>query len=185
MPDKDDAGKIFDSLTSWMDEADSMDLAELRDVRRMMGDDVEASERQFLSVLKDLKAGLGQPESVTVAISGLIAKAQERGLDTIALADKTGLSVVLVTKLDRRILAFKSIPRQLLRALADVLESTLSAIAEYLQQPQVFAAGARFRADESPRVPEQQDFFDAVRTDKSISEERRAALLALEESRES
>jgi hypothetical protein len=38
---------------------------------------------------------------------------------------------------------------------------------------------ARFRADENPKIPEPQNFFDAVRSDKSISEERRTALLSL------
>ena len=185
MSDKDDAEKIFSRLTGWMDGAESMDLEQLREVRRMMGDNVEVSERQFLSVLKELKAGLGQPEELAEPIAGLLAKAQERGLDAVALADKTGLSIVLVTKLDRRLLVFKSIPNKLFETLASVLQSTLTAVMDYLRQPQAIAMGARFRTDESPRLPEQQGFFDAVRTDKSISEDRRAALLALEESQES
>ena len=53
-----DAEKIFDGLTAWMDSADTMDLAELRQVRRMMGDNVEHSEREFLSWLEKLKQGL-------------------------------------------------------------------------------------------------------------------------------
>ena len=58
MAEKDDAEKVFDGLTAWMDSADTMDLAELRQVRRMMGDNVEHSEREFLSWLEKLKQGL-------------------------------------------------------------------------------------------------------------------------------
>jgi hypothetical protein len=184
MSDKDDAETIFGRLTGWIDDIDSMDLQEMRKVRRIMADNVEVSERQFLAVLKDLKSGLARSEQAVDPISGLLAKAQERGLDAVALADKTGLSVVLITKLDRRLLAFKTIPARLFERLADALEATASAVADYLQQSQSLAMGARFRSEESPRVAEQQDFFEAVRKDKSISEDRRAALLALEASEE-
>jgi len=55
MSEKNDAEKIFDGLTAWMESADTMDLAELRQVRDMIGDNVEESEREFLSLLRKLK----------------------------------------------------------------------------------------------------------------------------------
>jgi len=54
-------------------------------------------------------------------------------------------------------------------------------VVEYLQQSPMLATEASFRARENPRIQEQQDFFEAVRSDRSVSEERRSALLALEE----
>jgi hypothetical protein len=172
---------LFDRLTSWMGDVESMDLQELRNVRKIMGDDVELSEQRFLVALKDLQSGLAVSEATAEPLVSLISRAREHGFNAMSLADQTGLSVALVTKMDRRLLLFNSIPDKVISILADALESTQAVIAGYFQQPQSLAMGAHYRADESPRVPEQQDFFDAVRSDVSISEERRSALLALEQ----
>jgi hypothetical protein len=60
MSEKDNTDRVFEGLTAWMDSADTMTLAELRQVRSMMGDNVEESEREFLSWLENLKEGLGK-----------------------------------------------------------------------------------------------------------------------------
>jgi hypothetical protein len=180
MSDKDDAANMFDSLTSWMADADSMKLDELRELRRAMGHDVGLSEQTFLALLKDFRSRLPHSAHAELPITGIVMEGQKRGLNAAALADLVGLSVVLVTKLDRRLVTFSSIPKRLLNDLADAIGSTLGNLEAYLQQPQMSAAGARFRANESPRTPEQQDFYAAVRSDMSIGEERRTALLALE-----
>jgi len=163
-----------------MDSADTMDLAELRRIRRMMGDDVEESEREFLSWLGNLKGGLDDAATVP-EIESILSSAKKLGLDAPGLADATGLSVVLVMKLDRRLINFGSIPEKIFGILATALHAATAVVTEYLRQPPVLATVARFRANETPKIPEPQDFFDAVRSDKSISEERRAALLALSE----
>ena len=184
MSEKDNTDRVFEGLTAWMDSADTMNLAELRQVRRMMGDNVEHSEREFLSWLEKLKQGLDRTTSVQEErIESILSSAKRLGLDALGLADLTGLSVVLVMKLDRRLINFGSIPQKIFDLLANVLHSATAPITEYLQQPPVLAMEARFRATESPTIPEQQDFFDAVRSDKSISEDRRLSLLALSEER--
>ena len=180
MSEKDDAEKMFDGLTAWMESAETMDLAELRQVRRMMGDNVEESEQQFLSWLGTLKGGLEGAKTVPgQRIESILSKAKQLGLDAPGLADAAGLSVVLVAKLDRRLIDYRSIPMKVFDVLANALRETSTLVSEYLRQPPVLAMEARFRANESPKIPEQQNFFDAVRSDKSISEERRATLLAL------
>jgi hypothetical protein len=82
-------------------------------------------------------------------------------------------------KLDRRLIDFGSIPEKIFEVLANALHAATALVTEYLRQPPVLATEARFRANENPKVPEPQNFFDAVRSDKSISEVRRVALLAL------
>jgi hypothetical protein len=178
MSEKDNTDRVFDGLTAWMDSADTMDLAELRRIRRMMGDDVEESEREFLSRLGNLKSGLDEAATV-LEIESILSSAKKLGLDALGLADATGLSVVLVMKLDRRLIDFRSIPEKIFGVLATALHAATAVVAEYLRQPPVLATEARFRANENPKVPEPQDFFDAVRSDKSVSEDRRVALLAL------
>jgi hypothetical protein len=178
MCEKDNTGRVFEGVTAWMDSADTMDLAELRQVRRMMGDNVEESEREFLSWLGNLKGGLGEA-ATALEIESILSSAKKLGLEAPGLADATGLSVVLVMKLDRRLIDFGSIPEKILDVLASALHTATAVVTKYLQQPPVLAMGARFRANENPKVSEPQNFFDAVRSDRSISEERRGALLAL------
>jgi hypothetical protein len=64
MSEKDNADRVFEGLTAWIESADTMDLAELRQIRRMMGDNVEESEREFLSRLGSLKGGLDKAATV-------------------------------------------------------------------------------------------------------------------------
>ena len=179
MAEKDNAEKMFDTLTTWMDSADEMNLTELRQARRALGDNVEESERNFLAHLAKLRAENPLPEAQR--IEGLLVTAKRLGLDAPALANKTGLSVVLVTKLDRRLIRPVSVPQRVFKLLAEALNTAVDLVAGYLQQSPMLATEASFRAKENPHIQEQQDFFEAVRSDRSISEERRSALLALEE----
>jgi hypothetical protein len=179
MAENNNAEKMFDTLTTWMDSADAMNLTELRQVRRAMGDDVEKSERGFLAHLAKLKAENPIPEAQR--IEGLLVIAKRLGLDVTGLANKTGLSVVLITKLDRRLIRPLSVPQRVCRLLEEALNTAVELVVEYLQQSPMLATEASFRAKENPRIQEQQDFFEAVRSDRSVSEERRSALLALEE----
>jgi hypothetical protein len=112
-------------------------------------------------------------------IESILSCAKKLGLDATGLADATGLSVVLVTRLDRRLIDYGSIPEKVFDVLANALHAATALVTEYPQQPPALAMEARFRADENPKIPEPQNFFDAVRSDKSISEERRTALLSL------
>lgn len=176
---------MFERLTGWMDSAETMNLAELRDVRQILGDDVPESEQNFLALLGTLRRGLQVLETgAEPQLKGILVAAKSIGLDAMGLANSAALSVVLVTKLDRRLIAFRSVPAQVINTLAAALRQSGALVAEYLKQGPVLATEGRFRANEAPALPELQDFFDAVRTDKSISEERRGALLALEANRE-
>lgn len=180
MSEKDNADRVFEGLTAWIESADTMDLAELRQVRRMMGDNVEESERGFISWLGNLKGGLEKAATTPEPeIESILSRARRLGLDAPDLADATGLSVVLVTKLDRRLIDYGSIPEKIFEVLANALHAATAQVTEYLRQPPALAMGARFRADENPKIPEPQNFFDAVRSDKSISEQRRVELLSL------
>jgi hypothetical protein len=66
-----------------------------------------------------------------------------------------------------------------LQELSEVLGRSQEAVAAYLRQGAAFATGAEYHADEAPTIPGQQDFFEAVLADKTISEPRRKFLLGL------
>jgi hypothetical protein len=185
MSKKDKGEEMFGRLTGWMDSPETMNLEDLRSVRRMLGDDVPESEQNFLALLGTLREGLQVQEiGAEPQLKGILAAAKSIGLDAMGLANSAALSVVLVTKLDRRLIAFRSIPGQVIDTLAAALRQSGALVTDYLQQGPVLATEGRFRASEAPSLPGVQDFFDAVRSDKSIGEDRRGALLALETNRE-
>jgi hypothetical protein len=112
-------------------------------------------------------------------LEGLVAEARARGLSPKALAEKAGLSLALVTKLDRRLLSFATIPQQVLSILANTLGREVEAVARYLQGGALMApATVRYRADKAPALPGQQDFREAVQTDRTLTEEQKATLLS-------
>src|SRR5438132_159186 len=107
----------FDKATGWLDHTEGLSLEELRKLRRAMGHDVKGSEKSFLSFLKTLR---NAPE-MNPSSFGILSRAQELGLSIVNFANLTELSVALVTKLDRRLIEFASIPREVLKKLSEVL----------------------------------------------------------------
>ncbi len=106
----------------------------------------------------------------TAPLTGLRKEAEARGLTIQALASATRLTVPLLVKLDRRLIRFASIPRQAIERIGTALERSFDTVAAYLQGDLQFASQASFRADAAPQMPDQQDFFDAVETDLTMSE---------------
>src|SRR5947209_4172174 len=109
----------------------------------------------------------------TAPLTGLRKEAEARGLTIQALAAATRLTVPLLVKLDRRLIHFASIPHQAIERISIELGRSFEAIAAYLQGDSQFASQASFRADAAPQMPDQQDFFDAVETDLTMSEEQK------------
>lgn len=118
--------------------------------------------------------------SAAAPIAGLVAEARARGLSANEVVEATGLSLVLLRLLDRRLIRFASIPREVIDALARVLGREAAAIAHYLQGAATLAQGTRYYSVSTPALAQQQDFFDAVRSDPALSDDERARWLALE-----
>jgi hypothetical protein len=114
----------------------------------------------------------------SAAIRGLIAEGQAQGLSARQLAEKSGLSVSLVTKLDRRLIQFASIPREVVSAIAEAINREAQTVARYLQGGALLAPSASYRAEEAPSLPEQQSFAEAVSADRMLSPEDRQRLLS-------
>lgn len=106
----------------------------------------------------------------TAPLTGLRKDAAARGLTIQALASATHLTVPMLVKLDRRLIRFASIPRQAIERIGIELGCSFETIAAYLQGDLQFASQASFRADAAPQMPDQQDFFDAIETDLTMSE---------------
>jgi hypothetical protein len=190
--DKNNQSSI-EKLTAWMENLDGTPVDELREILRELGDqDVVGGEEKFLRHIRDLNQKLveaGQtPASERARVIpagdlGLIDEANSKGLNNFQLADLSKLSIVLITKLDRRLIRYASIPRQVIEDIAGALQSTFERVSTYLQGGPLRPADAYYSAEDEPTLPEPRDFFDEVRTDPSISEERRERLLAMGENK--
>lgn len=119
---------------------------------------------------------------LSAPIRGLLAEGARCGFTPDALADQTGLSVSLLGKLERRVILADSIPREVSERIAVAVRRELPAVLDYSRLAPGFARGAEHRSSQTPVLPrELENFFDAVRNDPELTDEQRAALLALED----
>lgn len=117
-------------------------------------------------------------------IESLLADAKALGLTSATLAARTGMSIPLITKFHRRLLDPASIPVEAIDELARELNRVVSDISRYLAQPPVAATAAFHRAQTKPSLVGQEDFFNAVRSDPSLTEAQRTRWLSLEPNNE-
>jgi len=136
----------------------------------------EAIVRRGMETAARLLAARRAPHApeASAPVAGLKKEVEAHGLTIQALASATRLSVPLLVKLDRRLIRFASIPRQAIERIGAELGRSFEAVAAYLQGDPQFASQASFRADAAPRMPSQQDFFEAVETDLTMDEAQKA-----------
>ena len=124
-------------------------------------------------------------ESASGAVApfeSLIAEGRERGFEPRRLAHAVGLGDSLLRKLDRRLIAYASLPQELISRLAQVVQREATSITAYLQQDPTLGATTEHRSGQAPILMELEDFFDAVRADPTISREHAEHWFALERS---
>ncbi|MGI8552458.1 MAG: hypothetical protein ACR2PL_16970 [Dehalococcoidia bacterium] len=114
-------------------------------------------------------------------ISSLLDAGKAQGLSSKQLAERTGLSIVLVGQLNQRLIRYASIPGELIERLARTVHQESAAVRRYLQGGPILAGGALYKANQAPTVAPPQDFVAAVRADPMLSDEQRRRLLALAE----
>ena len=117
-----------------------------------------------------------------VSIKSLILDGRTRGLEPHQLAHVAELGVILLRKLDRRLIRYASIPQDAIMNIANAIEQNASSVAVYLQQKPTFATAIEHRSEQAPVLNAPEDFFDAVRADPTIKPEHAARWLELEQS---
>ncbi len=125
-----------------------------------------------------------EPVDKQTPFIGLLKEGKARGLSIHGLAEATKLSAVLIRKLDRRLILFASIPTKAIAVLARAVARGKDEVADYLRGRPVLPYGASYKAEEAPKLSEAEDFFEAVRTDKTFPEEWRRHWLSQESSEE-
>ena len=112
-------------------------------------------------------------------LAGLMDEASNLGITMHEFASVTGLSPALVAKLDQRLIRAVTVPDEVLRRLAAPIRRSAEEIMSHLHREPVVPAAMEYKADKAPTVPDQQDFFDAVRGDRGLGDEQRRRLLSL------
>ena len=138
-----------------------------------------------MSVVQNLlhAKSLGSASGLVVPFASLVEEGRARGLKPRQLALKAGLGVALLRKLDRCLILFASIPQEVIECLAGIIQSEINRVAAYLQQNPTFATATEHRSEQAPVLIEQEDFFDAVRSDPTIKPEHAAHWLTFERSK--
>lgn len=144
---------------------------------------VETLVQRGMARVHEVLAQQGSLASVQAepTIAGLAAEAHARELSMREVATRSGLSVVLLRMLDRRLIRAASIPREAVDALAAAIGREASAVAQYLHGAPTLAQGVSYFSEATPALAEPEDFFKAVREAPDLDEDVRARWLALEQ----
>ncbi len=156
-----------------IDFTESWSLSETLPEPPTTGSD-EALAARGLEILQELLA-----QGQEAPLASLLTEAHGRGLTPMQLAAQTGLGLLVLRKLERRLIRAASIPREAVEALAAALGRDAAAVASYLQGPPLAAGSASYFAPEGPSAAEPQDFAQAVREDASMTPEQRRRWLDL------
>lgn len=141
--------------------------------------DESALIQRGMRVVQRIRSRVAPPSAANTApFTGLLEAARANGLSPSQLAAAVGLGAVTLRKLDRRLIRFASIPRQAIEALAAATHTDAARVADYLRQGPTFAAATEHRAEQAPRLAE-QDFFTAIQSDPGLNAKQRARWLAL------
>ena len=135
-----------------------------------------------MSVVQNLlHAQSSESSSVPVPpFESLLTEGRIRSLEPRQLAHATGLGVILLRKLDRRLIRYATIPREAIRRLAEAIRIDEASVSVYLQRSPALAAGTEHRSEQAPVLGDPENFFDAVRADTTISSEDADRWLELE-----
>lgn len=115
------------------------------------------------------------------SVNDLLREAKRLGLTVEMLASKVDMSSQLITKLARRHIAYPTIPDEAIDRLSAACEMRKDDLRLYFQRPIVVPQQARFSAKSGPKVPSSsEDFFDAVRNDRSLDDSKRSFWLSFD-----
>lgn len=135
-----------------------------------------------MSVVEDRLYACRQKKSASQPlINDLLKEAKRLGLTVEMIASKVDMSAQMVTKLARRLIAYSTIPDEAINRLSAAYKMRKDDLVLYFQRPIVVAQQARFTAKSGPKAPtSSEDFFDAVRNDRSLDDNQRSFWLSFE-----
>lgn len=116
-----------------------------------------------------------------VNLRSLLEEGSRFSVSIHGMAKACRLGIQTFRKLDRRLISYPSIPLKVIQVIAETVQRNVEVVASYLQSEPVLAKGARYRSEQRPEVVQQEDFFEAIRSDNTIEEVDRSYWLAFEQ----
>lgn len=162
-----------DDLIGWAAELPVMQAA----LYRTADADEEARlARVGRSVVAEMRARYGMTQPT---LTSLTEAAKQRNLRLKDVAERVGIGMPILSKLEQRLLTFATLPETLIQKIAEALELGAESVRDYLRQPPTLAVGAAYQytGKAAPQVTAQQDFAEAIRACPGMSEESKQAWL--------
>lgn len=110
----------------------------------------------------------------------LIMEGSLLGWSINEFAQRINLSVTILRKLENRLIRVATVPTSLIERISTSIQRDPSEVTAYLGQAPMLQPGLQYKSKQSPKIGNQQDFFDAVRNDGELSVEQRAYWLSFE-----
>jgi hypothetical protein len=103
----------------------------------------------------------------------LIGAARSAGVSPVQFANALKIDILLLAKLEQRLLDVSTIPSRLLRFLAAEIQRSVDDITNYLSLPPQLATNAQYRSKKTPSVKQvkRQKFVDALSASTTLSSE--------------
>lgn len=127
----------------------------------------------------NMKADIAQTSAPASAINSLLEAAKTNGLNIRQLAIETGLSIPIIAKLESRLIAFASIPKEAIERIATATKTSGEQVTNFLKGAPRFASEASYKSETQPELPEQQDFYEVVRSDLKMKKEEKDYWMSL------
>lgn len=138
------------------------------------------SDGEIAAAMRRGRAALHQVRQETAAnaasINSLTKLAKDLGMKKGEFAKSVGLSLSLLMQLETRQVRPSTVPAKVVDRIARKLESAADAVRQFLELPQLAGEG-NFKAESRPEGSPQEDFAEAVRKDRVLSDQEKRDLL--------
>jgi len=117
-------------------------------------------------------------------LESFFREGKKLGYSPDEFAEQINVPVTVIKRIESRLLIVDTIPTKLIETLAFTLQRPGDEIWNFLTRAPVVSQTLRLKSHQAPKVAQQQNFFDVIRTDPTISEEQRAYWLSFETKRD-
>ena len=112
-----------------------------------------------------------QSSPETAPLDSLISAAKRAGLTPASLAEKLKIGILMLQRLERRLIEPTGIPGELKSAIANAINLTPAAIDRFLSAQPRLAANASYRSKSAPAVKARQSFEEAINASDDMAPE--------------
>lgn len=109
----------------------------------------EASRRLYAFMLEALAE---QGRTTELERDGILGRLRRLGVKPLAAAEKLGIGLSVLTKIDRRLLHPETVPKRLISALGALLQVAVVEVQEYLNLPPTLSPTASYRSRWRPHL---------------------------------